>query len=205
MQLQRWGCIFFLYFTQLKQNMRKNKIDFSSILLPTGQTLYLSSRPGYPSENFDDPNMVIASFMDAMKDKQIRFIVVLLETEKMMEYYGLNLVDTYIRNGFQVQHFPIIDNSIPQCNQMKDFDSLEQEIWDHVKKDNVLIHCAGGCGRTGIVAAGLLIKVRIARSSEEAIRKVREVRKCSVENDIQEWFLEKYHKFLKKKTEWADT
>ena len=68
------------------------------------------------------------------------------------------------------------------CGQIQDWLSADQIV---------LIHCMGGLGRSGLVAASLLVDVGLGAA--EAIREVREVRDPrAVETRAQEDFVARY-------------
>ncbi len=67
--------------------------------------------------------------------------------------------------------FPILDASSPKRLELV---SLAKEILDLPKP--TLIHCAQGHGRTGLIAAAVLIVSRKAQSAKEAISMVKAVR-----------------------------
>ena len=73
-------------------------------------------------------------------------------------------------------------------------DSLIKWIGEELKDGaNIMIHCVGGLGRTGIVAASFLIQQGL--SSQAAINEVRSTRsKRSIESEVQELFVYKYKK-----------
>jgi protein-tyrosine phosphatase len=80
---------------------------------------------------------------------------------------------------------------------MESFDKLESTLQEEISKNDILIHCAGGLGRTGMVIAGLAIHK--GRSAEEAIQLVRRMRHGSVEERSQEEFLKRYSSSLELK------
>jgi len=62
------------------------------------------------------------------------------------------------------------------------------------KKQNVLIHCVGGLGRSGTVAACYLIKY-YGLSAKDAVARVRKYRSLrAVESIEQERFIEEFAK-----------
>ena len=82
-------------------------------------------------------------------------------------------------------HLPIRDRSVP--------DAAFQEAWVEVGESlrarlragfNVLIHCMGGLGRAGMMAARLLVE--LGWKPDDAIRAVRKVRPGAIETDDQE-------------------
>ena len=91
-------------------------------------------------------------------------------------------------------HFPIFDGSIPDiASSIYWQNCLSPELQNHLRDGKkILIHCRGGLGRTGTIAARLLVDLGIGYgvtcrlSAEDAISIVRECRNGAIENYIQE-------------------
>ena len=81
---------------------------------------------------------------------------------------------------------PITDGSVPRDRHA--VNDLVAKIHGIVERgDNVVIHCGGGLGRTGLVAACCLVDRGC--SPVEAIRAVRAARPRTLETDEQERFV----------------
>jgi ADP-ribosyl-[dinitrogen reductase] hydrolase len=52
---------------------------------------------------------------------------------------------------------------------------------------NIVIHCKGGLGRTGTIAARLLIELGV--DAKSAIESVRKARPGAIENSLQEYYV----------------
>ena len=130
-----------------------------------------------------------------MKDRNIKTAVVLLTNEEMEKWYGQSLPEFYKEHGMKVIHYPIQDFSFP--TSMESFDKLEEKLSEELTKNDILVHCAGGLGRTGMVIAGLAIYK--GHSADEAIQLVRGMRRGSVESPEQEKFLMQYSNSLELK------
>ena len=91
-------------------------------------------------------------------------------------------------------HFPIFDGSIPDiASSIYWQNCLSPELQNHLRDGKkILIHCRGGLGRTGTIAARLLVDLGIGcgvtcrLSAEDAISIVRKCRNGAIENSIQE-------------------
>ena len=95
------------------------------------------------------------------------------------------------RNHWQIDRylcFPILDGSSPTPSELR---SLANEILELPKP--VLIHCAQGHGRTGLVAAAILIVSGEAANAMDAISIVRSARPGIDLNQIQRRVLEAIH------------
>jgi protein-tyrosine phosphatase len=159
--------------------------------------LWSSNRPCQllRAEDVGEIERGLERFVQIMKDRNIKTVVVLLTDEEMQRSYGQSLKDFYSKHGLKVIHYPIEDFSVP--TSMESFDKLESTLQEEISKNDILIHCAGGLGRTGMVIAGLAIHK--GRSAEEAIQLVRRMRHGSVEERSQEEFLKRYSSSLELK------
>lgn len=159
--------------------------------------LWSSNRPCQlvPVEDKEDMEKWLTNFVKIMKDRNIKTVVVLLTDKEMKKWYGQSLPEFYRKHGLKVIHYPIKDFSVP--DSLESFDNLEEKLSKEITNNDVLVHCAGGLGRTGMVIAGLAI--HRGRSAEEAIQLVRRMREGSVEAAEQERFLKQYSSSLELK------
>lgn len=88
--------------------------------------------------------------------------------------------------GFEYLHFPIVDGFIPdQASNSIWNEQLSPYLVKNLKEGKkVFIHCRGGLGRTGLIAAKLLVNFGV--SPQDAINITRKARKGAIENSIQE-------------------
>lgn len=152
-------------------------------------SLFLSLRPGYPKVGKIDEK-ILTDYIGEIKRRKIGFVVVLMTSEEMQQKCGIDIIAHYNSEGFEVFHFPINDHDTPSDFDL--FEKLQQLIWNQLQSRNVLIHCNAGCGRTGTVAAGLLIHSGKSNTAKAAISAVRKYKPCAVETAEQEEFLESY-------------
>lgn len=167
--------------------------------------LYLGSAPGSSYvdsllgkfRRYDPLDEVEQQLKDINMLKQIGIqYVVLLQTRTELSYTEPSLVDLYESAGIKVIHYPIQDMHVP--HSMQSLDKVLSLIYSLLKAGKaVYIHCMGGKGRTGLVAAALLIKSGKV-SLRTAIGYVRQLRPGAIETVTQEKFLAEY---LKKVTD----
>jgi ADP-ribosyl-[dinitrogen reductase] hydrolase len=115
-------------------------------------------------------------------------VVTLMGMDELIALEVLDLPGAVASAGMEWQHLPIEDGGIPN--------STFEWCWLYTGQrihyllgcgKNVLLHCRGGLGRTGLVAARLLIERGM--SSAEAMRQVRQARPKTIENSDQENYL----------------
>lgn len=92
--------------------------------------------------------------------------------------------------GLSWREFQITDRATPTAEHRADFDQLLDELLTGLDTGRrIAIHCQAGLGRTGLLAAGLL--VRSGTGPDEAIALVRSARPGSIETSGQEDFIHK--------------
>jgi ADP-ribosyl-[dinitrogen reductase] hydrolase len=113
--------------------------------------------------------------------------VVTLLTDTEIEILKIEDIDREVRLRFmEWHHLPIEDVSVPDG----DFEADWPESSDRLRTllgtgANILIHCKGGLGRAGMVAARLLVEMGV--QSAEAIQRVRNARgEGAIETRAQE-------------------
>jgi ADP-ribosyl-[dinitrogen reductase] hydrolase len=88
-------------------------------------------------------------------------------------------------------HLPITDVSVPSAAFESQWrDELPELLATLGQGGKILVHCKGGLGRAGMVAAFLLIET--GERPGEAIRRVRQVRPGAIETPAQERYVAAY-------------
>ncbi|MGB7756730.1 MAG: cyclin-dependent kinase inhibitor 3 family protein [Salinisphaera sp.] len=86
--------------------------------------------------------------------------------------------------GLDWRHWPIRDRDIPderfEICWARDIETIAARLW---AGDGVVLHCMGGLGRTGVVAACLLMHFGLPAT--EAVKRVRTVRPGAIETGLQ--------------------
>jgi atypical dual specificity phosphatase len=123
-------------------------------------------------------------------DKGIKSIVTVREVPLPSEWL----------NGGDIHylHLKVEDFGAPSVEEM---DEVVNFIDKKIRSGrSVLVHCAAGKGRTGVVLAAYMVKKQNL-TSEQAIEKIRIMRPGSVQSITQETALSMYKKYLKIKNE----
>ncbi len=118
--------------------------------------------------------------------------VVCLATQGELDSFGVrNLLDIYKKQGLDTHHLPILDQEVASPKLTSAAVKWINDALSAGKK--VLVHCVGGLGRAGTVAACTLVSNGVA--PDAAIAHVREARsQRALETAVQVEFVANYGK-----------
>ncbi len=126
----------------------------------------------------------------------IKQIVSLLETQETYEVGLQNEKSLTEKNDMEFSSYPIKDRGLPKLvNEFKKFTlNLYKEISDG---KNTVIHCRAGIGRTGLVAAGVLLYCGF--SPKEAFGHISKKRRVQVPDTEEQvnWLVSNYNEIAK--------
>ena len=102
-----------------------------------------------------------------------------------------NFVRSIYAKNLKWIHMPIVDLKAPDRQFKEKWETTKVLLKnDLMKGKNIVIHCMGGKGRSGTIAAILLIE--FGEDNKKAVEIVREKRKGAIETKTQEDFIAAY-------------
>jgi protein-tyrosine phosphatase len=113
-----------------------------------------------------------------------KLVLTLVESAELRALKVTDLGDEVRRRGLDWKHLPIADFSVPGTRFEEQWHTQGKEIRALLREGgDVLVHCKGGLGRAGMIAARLLVE--LGMPSKEAIRAVRAARPGAIETPAQ--------------------
>ena len=133
----------------------------------------------------------LAVDLDAVRDWGAAAVISLIEDHEI-EFLGVSNLEVEVTaRGMEWLHLPIVDVTAPGDEFEQRWRSAGPRVRGMLAEGrSVFIHCRGGLGRAGTVAARLLIELGVADAAS-AIARVREVRPGAIETRAQENHLHK--------------
>ncbi len=171
-------------------NQEYDQLKIDRIETPLGGTIGLSQCPGRTSVDITGKrwNHDLDHDIETIKQSGFRTVISLL-SETELKHHGAGEIRKKLNEaGINWYQFPIADFDIPTAEVKQTLEcSIPKLLSELESRHDLLIHCAGGLGRTGMMSAVLL--VAMGKKPEEAIAIVRKARPGSIETPEQEAFV----------------
>jgi len=170
------------------------KLTINAIGLASGAKIGMSHCPGRNHLDSQGRRWTgdLAADLVTIEDWGAQALVSLIEAHEYA-YLGVpDLASQIQRCHFDWYHLPIQDMGAPDKDFLRAWAKDGPSILQHLRDGkNILVHCAGGLGRTGTLVARLLIDFGMAPVT--AIETVRRVRPGAIESTAQEDHILNYH------------
>ncbi len=130
--------------------------------------------------------------LDRLRELGTTTLIPFLEDDELRRLEIPNLIESAKSKGFTVGRFPFHDGGIP-----KDMDSTIEMVDDIISflndGERIVMHCNGGLGRAGTMAACVRLALGLDKTAKAAIASVRKIRsRRAIETRTQEDFIAKF-------------
>ena len=130
----------------------------------------------------------LALDLDTVRNWGAAAVVTLLGPKELTLLRVERLGEEVLRRDMQWFHLPIADVSVPDEQFEQRWDIAGKELRSMLRRrSDVVVHCRGGLGRAGTIAARLLVE--LGMEPTKAIASVRAVRPGAIETRDQEKFV----------------
>ena len=152
-----------------------NSFSISEVTVEQG-VIGLSPAPGRDGEYAGDLSALLAW--------RPTTVISLIEPHEFAKVGAVALSGDLEKAAVKQIQFSIVDFDTPSADQANELAVLEQHQLEGLAQGHrVLIHCMGGCGRSGMIALRLMIAS--GQHPDEALAALRTARPCAIETDAQ--------------------
>lgn len=164
----------------------------AEIFTPADGLIGITLAPGKKgASNFGGShNRDLDADLDVIAKWNAAAVVTLIENHELEELDILDLEDGVNQRFMEWHHLPIVDVSIPDAEFEAAWPERSVKLRTLLTNGaNVLVHCRGGLGRAGMIAARLLVEMGM--EADAAIKQVRAARPGAIETSAQERWVKK--------------
>ena len=170
-----------------------NELIIDSVTVPGARgRIGMCSCPGSRrAQSLDyDPTLHLLEDLRSIGRFNARILVTLME-ERELDNIGVHTLPIEARRlGLTWMHLPIVDMSVPTTAFERRWDSAGAELRDTLLGgEHIVLHCWAGLGRTGTIAAKLLVEFGL--DPLEATYQVRAARAGAIQSRAQEKYVKK--------------
>lgn len=170
-------------------NLRNDTLQIAQLTFANGGRLGLTFCPGkkQPVSMTGGWNRDLNIDLDQIVTAGYQGVVTLMETHELHTYHVEDLPEAVRSRGLLWLHAPIRDEGLPDAAFEAQWPLLARFLYINLLYgDSLILHCKGGLGRTGLVAARFLIEA-LGLTPMQAIRQIRLTRsQHSIDTGAQE-------------------
>ena len=117
-------------------------------------------------------------------------VLSMTEMSEMARQGADRMGDDLVQAGVEWLHLPVEDFGVPSAGAEAQWLKVSKVIAERLADGGrVLVHCYGGCGRSGMVA--LRVMIAAGEAGDAALARLRVARPCAIETDAQmQWALQ---------------
>ncbi|XP_068608450.1 cyclin-dependent kinase inhibitor 3 [Brachionichthys hirsutus] len=120
-----------------------------------------------PGCKYKDIRRSLERDVEEFRNQGVQDVFVFCTRGELHKYRVPSLLDAYQRRGFTVHHMPFPDGGAPELEQCC---QILEELQVSLKNNRrTVIHCYGGLGRSGLIAACLLLQLSVTLTPNKAM------------------------------------
>jgi protein-tyrosine phosphatase len=177
------------------ENSRTSPIRVVEVVLPNqaGGWVAISLAPGKKTlGTYVHWDRDLETDLNLLKELGVTTLVPFLTDDEMKRLKIPNLIVAATELGFAVLRFPFDDGGIPE-NMAKAVQFVKAMIERYHQGERLLMHCNGGLGRAGTMAACVRMALKLDADPKAAIVSVRKLRgERAIETLQQEDFVARF-------------
>ena len=176
--------------TKIIDGLSYTTLDLSQTSHPPKGTLTISSCPGLCKENGTSEERQMAH-LQTLQEIAVDHVVALTPNDEL-EQLGVAAMPLRIAAaGIDWRQVPVVNYATPDADGLDDFMDAMAAVKSRLDDgQHILVHCRGGTGRAGKVAAVMLIHYGV--HPEDAITMIRDQRQGCIQTEDQEQFVRDY-------------
>lgn len=168
-------------------------LQIAEVATPTGGSIGVTFCPGKCGPSLFGPmwKRDLEADLDVIQRWGARIVLTLVEAFELTALEVVALGERVQARAMRWLHLPIVDVGVPSAAFEKQWQEELPALLSTLQQGGkVLVHCKGGLGRAGMVAALLLVE--LGERPEVAMRKVRLVRPGAIQTSAQEAYVRDY-------------
>ncbi|XP_029899911.1 cyclin-dependent kinase inhibitor 3 [Myripristis murdjan] len=155
-----------------------------------------------PGCKYKDVRRNLQRDVEELHNQGVQDVFVFCTRGELHKYRVPSLLEVYQQRGFTVHHMPFPDGGAPELGHCC---QILEELRCNLENDRrTVIHCYGGLGRSGLIAACLLLQLSVTMTPNTAIEILREHRGVGAIQTVKQYnflheFRERYAAFQESK------
>lgn len=134
----------------------------------------------------------LTSSITQLKQAGADAIITMMSDEELAKFDVSDLPETVRQSGLTWFQFPVEDDAAPDEKFEKAWQSQKSEVLSMIKQGKcIAIHCRGGSGRTGFMAAVIMRELGI--NADQATEMVKSLRPNSLKLTAHTEYLSKFY------------
>ncbi len=160
---------------------------FDILTLDNGAQLILTPCPGTKDASLSDS-------LKSLKEAGAQVVVTMMPTTELVENQADALPSLCAELGMDWYHLPVEDGCAPETPFVQAFALQKAILLDLIESGaTIVIHCHGGSGRTGLMAAILMLELGYAPAQIKA--QIQHLRPKALTSPVQVSYLVEHYSF----------